>query len=637
MANQMIALQARAPQAPDLGRITAQYGNMMVNMANMDKMRMERAAAQNIRNIMSAPDFDPTNAASLNKLIQLGPAGVNAAQEVMQAQKIGLDISGLKQDQAIKQQQQAVKRVETVGAGLIGLLRDPSDSTLAQAAQTFAAVGMDPKEYQGVLEQVSKIADPNGRKQYVLEFIAQTPNAQAALKYVMPDVKSEKIGDAQVFIDNNANSPTFGAELFRITASPEPVKLNQQVVDNTLYNVNPITGVAQEAVIGDATQGLVQGPRTYARTDTGVMSPYSVATPRVGTETTAAFVPQTSLPGSPPAPARGAPVRRDVGDIFNRMVGVESGGRQFSAPGRPLTSPKGAIGIAQVMPGTAPEAAKLAGLPYDENRYRNDAQYNRALGKAYFAKQLADFGNERLAVAAYNAGPGAVRRALQKGGPDGWINYVPRETQKYVEDVFGGRGNVRASAGGAQPTDAPKTVTEAATEKAFKKILPIIGYDPKTGKDRVSDLIAASTSGAAEMLGSEVVGAFGKATPGRVALGELSAIAENMTFEKLRGKLGAQISDADVRLIARTMADIANGKTPANQRAAAWKNVVLPLLLRGANVEAPKSVAPPASTRPKPTPADVQAVRRNRNSREWTEGFRRQFGDAALRSALGGR
>jgi hypothetical protein len=118
----------------------------------------------------------------------------------------------------------------------------------------------------------------------------------------------------------------------------------------------------------------------------------------------------------------------------------------------------------------------------------------------------------------------------------------------------------RAGTPVATPTGR-QTVAEAATRKAFGKILPIIGYDANTGKNRVTDLIKASTSGGAEMIGSEVKGFFGEATPGRKALGELSAIAENMTFEKLKGKLGAQISNADVQLIARTMADVAIRKS----------------------------------------------------------------------------
>lgn len=124
------------------------------------------------------------------------------------------------------------------------------------------------------------------------------------------------------------------------------------------------------------------------------------------------------------------------GSIFERMIGAESGGNHFTASGGVTTSPKGAIGIAQVMPGTAPEAARLAGLQWDENRYRNDPAYNRALGEAYYNKQLQDFGDPRMAVAAYNAGPGAVRAAVAKGGD--WLSRLPAETQGYVAKVMGG-------------------------------------------------------------------------------------------------------------------------------------------------------------------------------------------------------
>ncbi|KAA3649397.1 MAG: lysin [Proteobacteria bacterium] len=131
---------------------------------------------------------------------------------------------------------------------------------------------------------------------------------------------------------------------------------------------------------------------------------------------------------------------------FNIALGTESNHRQFGADGTPLTSKAGAIGIAQVMPGTAPEAAKLAGLPWDENRYRNDAEYNRALGLAYFQKQLQDTGGDLAkAYAAYNAGPGrlqeAVARAeqsakLAKNDPAvkaiGWLEFMPEETRNYV-------------------------------------------------------------------------------------------------------------------------------------------------------------------------------------------------------------
>ena len=54
-----------------------------------------------------------------------------------------------------------------------------------------------------------------------------------------------------------------------------------------------------------------------------------------------------------------------TGGTFDRLLKQESGGRQFNTNGGVVTSKKGAIGIAQVMPATGPEAAKLAGEAFD--------------------------------------------------------------------------------------------------------------------------------------------------------------------------------------------------------------------------------------------------------------------------------
>lgn len=158
-------------------------------------------------------------------------------------------------------------------------------------------------------------------------------------------------------------------------------------------------------------------------------------------------VPDNLVSAEEPAPITGEtiPLPRarpepKQSDTFSRMLRQESGGQQFDRSGQPLTSPKGAIGIAQIMPGTAPEAAQLAGLEYDPERLRNDAEYNKALGQAYYNKQLGDFGgNEQLAAAAYNAGPGRVRQALARARQEGgsYLNYLPTETQKYVANVVG--------------------------------------------------------------------------------------------------------------------------------------------------------------------------------------------------------
>lgn len=146
-------------------------------------------------------------------------------------------------------------------------------------------------------------------------------------------------------------------------------------------------------------------------------------------------------------------VTPDLDRAFNIVLGTESGGKQFggagsvAGPTEPTTSHKGAIGVAQVMPTTGPEAAKIAGVPWDEKKFKEDPEYNHALGKAYFEQQLKDFGGSLAqACAAYNAGPGATRKAIAKADKEGgdWLAYMPTETQNYVQknisEYEGGKG-----------------------------------------------------------------------------------------------------------------------------------------------------------------------------------------------------
>ena len=82
-------------------------------------------------------------------------------------------------------------------------------------------------------------------------------------------------------------------------------------------------------------------------------------------------------------------------------------------------SPKGAVGVMQLMEGTA------RGLGVD----RYDLSQNILGGAAYFRQLMNRFeGNEALALAAYNAGPQAVGRA------NGIPNF--RETRDYVSAIL---------------------------------------------------------------------------------------------------------------------------------------------------------------------------------------------------------
>lgn len=125
----------------------------------------------------------------------------------------------------------------------------------------------------------------------------------------------------------------------------------------------------------------------------------------------------------------------DLLELIQRVKGQESGGQQFDDQGRPLESSAGAIGIMQVMPETGPEAAALAGLPWDENAYRTDAAYNELIGIAYLSEMLRKYdGDVERALAAYNAGPGRVDAALSAGDAY-WLAALPAETQDYVAKI----------------------------------------------------------------------------------------------------------------------------------------------------------------------------------------------------------
>ena len=83
-----------------------------------------------------------------------------------------------------------------------------------------------------------------------------------------------------------------------------------------------------------------------------------------------------------------------------------------------IVSPRGAIGLAQLMPGTAEE---LDVDPWD-------AYDNLDGGARYLRQQYERFGTWELALAAYNAGPGAVTR--HEGIPP-----FP-ETEEYVKKIL---------------------------------------------------------------------------------------------------------------------------------------------------------------------------------------------------------
>jgi soluble lytic murein transglycosylase len=113
--------------------------------------------------------------------------------------------------------------------------------------------------------------------------------------------------------------------------------------------------------------------------------------------------------------------------------------RQESGFDPAIVSPASAVGLMQLMPATAKQAAGELSLPFDEaDLTRPD--YNLRLGAFYIAKLLKMFkGQVALAAAAYNAGPRVVSRWLESSEGrdlDLWVARIPfDETRNYVAHV----------------------------------------------------------------------------------------------------------------------------------------------------------------------------------------------------------
>ncbi len=111
-------------------------------------------------------------------------------------------------------------------------------------------------------------------------------------------------------------------------------------------------------------------------------------------------------------------------ELLQALVATESG---FDAQ---AVSPKGAMGLMQLMPATAQRYGVSADKRATIEKKLFDPRINIAAGSRYLRDLIAMFpGQIELALAAYNAGEGAVQRAGNK-----IPNY--KETQNYVQTVL---------------------------------------------------------------------------------------------------------------------------------------------------------------------------------------------------------
>ena len=140
-------------------------------------------------------------------------------------------------------------------------------------------------------------------------------------------------------------------------------------------------------------------------------------------------------------------------DLFLRLVNQESRFRPNAV------SEAGAMGLAQLMPGTARD------LGVDPN----DPVQNLTGGARYLRQQLDAFGTPELALAAYNAGPGNVRKY---GG-------IPpfKETQNYVSTILGTGGGAMAALGRQSNTGGQRMAMQPTQRQGILGALGIQKQD----------------------------------------------------------------------------------------------------------------------------------------------------------------
>jgi soluble lytic murein transglycosylase-like protein len=186
----------------------------------------------------------------------------------------------------------------------------------------------------------------------------------------------------------------------------------------SLFSLSPIVdGYARFPVIREAIQWVHTVPTNWGLL-VGDHAPAAQIDPTPQNDTEPLFLPASDYVAIARQAAASAGIPQDY---FVRQINQESG---FNPNAR---SSAGAVGIAQFEPSTA---AGLGINPYDPiASLYGAARYMARLDNSYG-------GDYAKALAAYNAGPPAVTRAVNSGGAN-WLAYMPAETQHYVRAIMG--------------------------------------------------------------------------------------------------------------------------------------------------------------------------------------------------------
>ena len=231
---------------------------------------------------------------------------------------------------------------------------------------------------------------------------------------------------------------------------------------------------------------------------------------------------------------------------FDRMVAItaqtESNGQEFGPDGKILTSPKGAKGSMQVLDSTLANPGLPGVQPLDPKTATPEQRAK--FGQQYLQALMQKYGDPAKAWAAYNAGFGAVDKALaeakkdaetgafRSGVPaDWWLQKLPKETQAYVGK------NMQALAGaggiGPRPTElefvnqavaslpqgAPPTVVQATRERAIQQFGVITKSMNETADSALTAAqrwIATNPGSTVDQLPPQIMAPLRQFAPGKI-------------------------------------------------------------------------------------------------------------------------
>lgn len=140
---------------------------------------------------------------------------------------------------------------------------------------------------------------------------------------------------------------------------------------------------------------------------------------------------RTEQPKQPSAQKRFEQPSSDADkSLLKHVLHMESRGRRYDENDNLLTSPKGAQGEMQVMPGTQRDPG-FGVTPARDNSPDEIAR----VGRDYLKAMQARYKEDKLAAIAYNWGPGNTDKWLMAGADP---SKLPQETKKYIQGLAGG-------------------------------------------------------------------------------------------------------------------------------------------------------------------------------------------------------